>query len=416
MKALEDRIQAALNEGPGLSSWETLIRIFNADREAFYLLASEGVASDAPPRLGELADLARRVRDAVRGSYEIVSSADTAYLAGPHGDRTFIPPNLTESVRDFLCAVDAKGIQDGSGRDYEGTPVSEAEVRFQLGEQKTWERDRRVLQDRLDAAPMILRLDPEDATHLRTQPGYVTFGLKECARRTVLAPTQVFRDLQRAERCPENLRGALAFCGQPRWAVNNQGQGVRPPDGMVFAVYADAEGFVFDWDWVQENPHEPGSPIDCRIRFGDPIELGRDAYLDIPESLPDPEFDWTKVCYSPRGDCIFCYITDDVSFACRISSDLTVFRFLDDREKIAGFKIKNVRRILEEDKNIILNDDPDLLVSLQSVLLATLKGHKDADLRVYDVLIEAFRKVAEPPMVRVPRRDAHRRELAGSRG
>jgi len=54
------------------------------------------------------------------------------------------------------------------------------------------------LQERLDAAPLVLRLDPEDVGHLATQPGYVTFGLVECARKTVLAPTQVFREPNRA--------------------------------------------------------------------------------------------------------------------------------------------------------------------------------------------------------------------------
>src|SRR5262249_48280900 len=156
------------------------------------------------------------------------------------------------------------------------------------------------------------------------------------------------------------------------------GRSVPPPEGMVFVVYADADGYVFDWDWVEENPHEPGCLLDPEIRFGCPIVLGRDASLELPRSLPDPQFDWTQACYSPRGDCIFCYITDDVSYACRINSDLIVFRCLEDKEKITGFKIKNVRRILEEDKDIVLDDGEDFVVSVESALLAVLKGHKEA--------------------------------------
>jgi hypothetical protein len=308
--------------------------------------------------------------------------------------------------------VDGKGTQDAPGKDYEGVAVSEAEARFQLGDRATWEAERRALQKRLDAKPLVLRLDPVDLSHLVTQPGYVTFGLKECARRTVLAPTQVFRELKRGEACPDNLRGALAFCGKPRRAVDNSGRTMPPPEDMVFVVYADAEGYVFDWDWVEENPQEPGCPVGPEIRFGDPIVLGRDVSLELPAPLPEPQFDWREACYSPRGDCIFCYITDDMSYACRINRDLTVFRSLRDRRTITGFKIKNVRRILEEDQDIVLEDDQDLKVSVQSALLATLKGHKEAKVSIYEVFIKAFKKVDDPPMVRVPKRPASPPALA----
>jgi hypothetical protein len=412
MNAVEKRILEALRNSTGASLWESLIALFRADREAFYLLACDGVSAEAPARLVELAELARRVRAAVRGSYQVDSTDDGAYLVGPRVDRTFIPPNLAVEVAAFLRAVDGKGDQDAPGKDYEGTAISEAEARFQLGSRATWEAERRAFQERLDAKPLVLRLDAVDVDHLATQPGYVIFGLKECARRTVLAPTHVFRDLNRGEVCPDNLRGAMAFCGKPRRAVDNFGQSVPPPKGMVFVVYADADSFVFDWDWVEEHPHEPGCPVDPEIRFGSPLDLGRDVSLDLPERLPQPQFDWTQACYSPRGDCIFCYITDDVSYACRINSDLTVFRSLSDRQKITGFKIKNVRRILEDDQDIVLDHDPDLIVSVQSALLATLKGHKDASVRIYEVFIEAFKKVENPPRVRVPKRLARRRELA----
>jgi hypothetical protein len=105
-------------------------------------------------------------------------------------------------------------------------------------------------------------------------------------------------------------------------------------------------------------------------------------------------------------DGIFCYITDDVAYANRITTDLTVFRNLDDHSKITGFKVKNVRRILEENKSIVLNEDPDDEVRVESALLATLKGHKDADMLVYQILIEAFKKVDVPPTVHVPKRPA----------
>jgi len=409
MNAAEQRIVAALGDGADASLWESLMALFREDGEAFYLLACDGVSAESPARLVELAELAKRVREAVRGSYQVESSDDAAHLVGARVERTFIPPNLAGDVVAFLRAVDGKGTQDAPGKDYEGVAISEAEARFQLGDRATWESERSALQERLDAKPLVLRLDEVDVKHLATQPGYVTFGLKELARRTGLAPRQVFRDLKRGEAYPDNLRGGLAFCGKPRRAVDNSGRAVPPPEGMVFVVYADADGYVFDWDWVEENPHGTGCPVDSEIRFNDPIVLGQDASLQLPEHLPDPQFDWTQACYSPRGDCIFCYITDDVSYACRINSDLTVFRSLSDRNKITGFKIKNVRRILEEDQDIVLAHDPDLIVSVQSALLATLKGHREASVRIYEVFIEAFKQVKHPPKVRVP---ARRRELA----
>jgi hypothetical protein len=258
----------------------------------------------------------------------------------------------------------------------------------------------------------MLHLDRGDVDHLATQPGYVTFGLKECACNTILTPTQVFRGLERGEISPDELRDGWAFCGKPFQAVDNNARLTSAPKGMVFVVYADAEGFVFDWDWVGEDPGHAGCPLDCDIRFGNPVVLDGRATLELPEGLPAPRFDWTKPCYSARGDCIFCYIRDEVSYACRINSDLTVFRSLRDRGMVTGFKIKNVRRILEEDQDIVLDEDPDLVVSVQSALLATLKGHREAKVSVYEVFIAAFKKVPDPPTVRVPKRPVGQGALA----
>src|SRR5579871_2216483 len=194
MNTVEQRVLHALGDTPGASLWESLIGLFRADREAFYLLACDGVSAEASARLVELAEQARRVRAAVRGSYQIESSGGRSYIVSPGMEPIFVPSNLVEKVDAFLRAADGKGIQDGPGKDYEGSPVSEAETRFQLGGRASWEADQKSMQARLDARPLVLRLDAEDISHLATQPGYVTFSLKECARRTVLAPTQVFRE------------------------------------------------------------------------------------------------------------------------------------------------------------------------------------------------------------------------------
>ncbi len=277
-----------------------------------------------------------------------------------------------------------------------------------------WEAEPKPSHQGGEPGPLVLRIDPDDVVHLASQPGYVTYGLKECAYRTVRSPVQVFRGLKRGDRCPDELREGWVFCGTPRRAVNNAGQLTAAPDGMVFAVYADREGYVFDWDWVEQEPGRVGYPVNCDIRFGEPCAVSN-ARLELPAELPVPRFDWTKPCYSWRGDCIFCYVSDVPAFACRVNYDLTVFRQIGDPRKITGFKVKNVRRILEEDREIILDNDPDLLVSVEAALLATLKGDKDADVRVYQVIIEAFRMApAPPPNVRVPKKRPQRRRATAN--
>src|SRR3954454_14107373 len=106
MNAAEQRIVAALRDGADASLWESLMALFRADHEAFYLLACDGVSAEAPARLVELAELARRVREAVRGSYQIETSGEACHLAGPRVERTFIPFTLGKEVGAFLRAVD----------------------------------------------------------------------------------------------------------------------------------------------------------------------------------------------------------------------------------------------------------------------------------------------------------------------
>jgi hypothetical protein len=403
MNVVEQRILQALGDAPGASSWESLLAIFRADREAFYLLACDGVSSEAPERLVALAGLARRVRDALRGSYQIESSDGGAHLVGPRVDRTFIPANLVEQVSAFLRAVDGKAIQDLPGKDYEGVAVSEAEVRFQLGDPVTWEAERRALREKLNAKPFVLRLASEDLIHLKTQPAYVTYELLYCARRTVLAPTVVYRGLKRSGDAPPKVNNGWAFFGQPRRAFRNDGSASDAPKDMAFVVFADEDGYVFDWDWIPVDPDKPGYPLGpLDERFEQEIKLSQDADLELPKDLSPGQFDPTKPCYSSRGDCIFCYLTEEESFGQRINADLTVFQSLGTSVH-TGFKIKNIRRILQVNKSIRVSDPPGLLVSVDSVLLATLKRHPEVDVQVYSVLIQAmYQTIQKPPKVEVP--------------
>ncbi len=206
----------------------------------------------------------------------------------------------------------------------------------------------------------------------------------------------------------------MTFCGKPRWTYDGSGQRHPAPADMVYVVYVDQEGFVFDWDWVKGHPEDPGYPIDWPLRFGNPINTSREAALEVPANVADGTFDQNKAAYSERGDCLFCYICDEPAFAHRYNSDLTVFRKFG-TETITGFKVKNVRRICLADQSInfgcldgesmIADAAPELEISVESIFMSTLKGHKEMPVNIYSIIIGAlFRDNRQPPKVTVPKK------------
>lgn len=400
--SIEKRVLAALQSSVQHSPWEDLMLLFQADNEAFYLLACDGVGRRADNRLRELASLAADVCAAVRESYEIEPSENGAQLVSFSGRSQFIPAELVMRVMNFLREIDGKTTATKPGKDWEGTAISDAEARFKLGDESEWGSDRAQLEARRNARPFVLRLDDADKLDISTEPAYVTHELLNCARQTILAPTSVFRGLKRGDDCSERVNEGWAFCGKPRQAFDNDGKPFPAPEGMVYLVYADDEGFVFDWDWVRENPEEAGYPVNWPLRFDRPHQLEQDAVLELPTDLLPVQFDPTKASYSNRGDCIFCYMKNHVSYAERINSDLTVFYRLGGGQ-ITGFKVKNLMRILEQDKSIILSDAPDLTVSVQGALLSTLKGHAETKVEIYEVIIKAIHSSGGPPNVKVPK-------------
>ena len=310
---LNKRISAALQGEEYASPWAELMRLFEVDREGFYLLAAHGSGTQADPRTQQLAALAGNVRSAIAETYEFVPHEDGAELTTYSGAKTFVPGDLVQRVAEFLRAVDGKTSGGGPGRDFIGEAVSEAEVRFKLGDPAVREAERDRLEATRAAKPFVLRLDEEDLRHLASQPAYVIYELANCARRTVLAPTAVYRGLRRGGSAPAHVNDGWAFCGKPREAYRNDGTPMRASDRMVFVVYADAEGYVFDWDWVPEDPGSPGHPLDCDLRFDEPNAMIREVRLDLPRDLQPGRFDPAQACYSSRGDCLFCYITGEES-------------------------------------------------------------------------------------------------------
>jgi hypothetical protein len=406
MTTLERRVSVVLGQGAELQNppWRELIELFRRDREAFYLLACDGASARAPKSVRKLADFAMRTRRIVRTTYRIDQTPSGAsVVASSSGDTLDVSQDIAREVSHFLRAIDGKETTTTSGKDYVGTAVSEAELRFKLGERKEWAADQERLRSERATEPLVLRVDRADVDHLAHQPAYVAYGLQHCARKTVLAPTAVYKGLRRGEGSCEDLVDGFAFCGKPRQSFDNDRNALAAPPGMVYLVFANKDRYVFDWDWVRENPNAPGHPIDVELRFEDPVTLGQNVVLDLPNDLKPGAFDRSKASYSERGDCIFCYMSNEVAFAERINPDLTVFRHMGS-DKITGFKVKNVQRILQRDKSTVLDDAPDITVAVDTILTASLRLQQDASVEFYMVLIRALHKsVSEPPKVRLPK-------------
>lgn len=143
MTDLEMRVRRGLGSdwNAGLSPWEGLMRLYESDSEAFYLLACDGVR-DGDEVTRPLADLAQRVRAAVRSTYSVEQQdgSEDAAIKPHSGEPLAVPRPLLARVKSFLLEIDGKGAGDRPGKDYEGCLVSEAEVRFKLGERATWDR------------------------------------------------------------------------------------------------------------------------------------------------------------------------------------------------------------------------------------------------------------------------------------
>ena len=226
MTDLEMRVRRGLGSdwSAALSPWEGLMRLYEADREAFYLLACDGVR-DGDEVIRPLAHLAQRVRAAVRGTYRVEQQAGSENAAiKPHsGEPLAVPGSLLARVKSFLLEIDGKGTSGTPGKDYEGRPASEAEVRFKLGESAACDREQARILARRDAKPLVLKLAKADLRSLAHQPGYVIHGLFHCARKTVLSPTAVYRGLKRGDKAPPRVANGWAICGKPNRAYDNEG-------------------------------------------------------------------------------------------------------------------------------------------------------------------------------------------------
>jgi hypothetical protein len=387
-----------LARGKQPANLQTLMDLFRQDRELFFTLAVVGVPLDAEPWAVKLARLAARLRGVVRRGYALVKDAKSGETQLQGGtDRLSLGDADEQEVAAFLRQLNGTAKGDTPGKDYAGAEISEAEAFFGLGDPESWEADRRRLEQRVGAKPLVLRLDETDRKAVTGgAPAYTVYGLRYSATKLVQTAAVLYRGLRR----DGWLQQGFAFSGRLPKAFDNAGRPVSPPEGMVYVVYADPEGYVFDWDWVLEAPGKPGHPIDWKDRFpGRPETAVPEAVLVGVDDVSPAQFDSRKAWPSPRGDCIFCYFSDDFAFADRINNDLTVFRSVATNEP-TGFKIKNVHKILED--GFAQVGAPDLEVGVQAFLLETFRRNPKSDIRVYSLLIEAwFRRAthADPPKI-----------------
>lgn len=221
-------------------------------------------------------------------------------------------------------------------------------------------------------------------------------------KKTILAPTAVYRGLKRSSDAPATLRDGWAICGKPSRAYDNEGRAEPAPPGMLYMVFADKDGFVFDWDWVAEDPDTLGHPLNMELRFGDLVQESRELVLDLPEYQVSGQFDATKPIWSRTGDCVFCYMKDEPSFAERINEDLTVFYSLHERSEVTGFKIKNVQHILAEEQELNLSDAPGLMVLILPILRRTQVDHQDLTTKLYELIIRVLVNVKMTSSVSTP--------------
>jgi hypothetical protein len=371
---------------------ESLLELYRADRELFFALACVGVPADAAVWAVQLADLAARVRTVVRQGYAVEEPEGTNPVIRSGGERIPFGAEKRPEILGFLHELNGTGVKE-PGKDYAGAEVSEEEVLFGLGEPGNWQAEQERVASRMSARPLVLRLDEQDRLAVvGGMPGYVYHGLRRSAAKLVQSATVMYPGLRREGR----MQNGFAFCGRLRQAFDNEGRAIPAPDGMVYVVYADPDGYVFDWDWVKESPHHPGYPIDTDLRFSrNPQSPAREAVLVGVDALSPPKpFDPRLAWYSRRGDCIFCYFSEEFAYAERINNDLTVFRSCATDEP-TGFKIKNVERMLEEE-TVHLNA-PGLRVDITTFLFATVQRNPETRVEVYSVLIEAWMRRAGIP-------------------
>jgi hypothetical protein len=308
--------------------------LYAADPDALFLLAIQGVGEGAPIAARNFEWLARTLSVLVRDSFTIATGAQQHYAAGNRGGFLALD-GRQEDIR-FV-----QGLYTGGPYASKGEPLtrSKACLDFFL-EDHPW--------DDAVRGGRLLRIATDDAEAiLGGLPRYQHESLLDCAREVVRSPAAVYAGLRHEGSL---ATGGFAFCGVPSRRRMNDGSFQPPPADFTFVVFADPEGYVFDWDWVPASKENPAIPRDVDDRFRGaalPATHGEFILGNVIQRGPAP-FISRHPWLSLRGDCVFWYREEVESYAAREDEYLTVFYRLDgDTTKAVGLKLKVASRLVK---------------------------------------------------------------------
>lgn len=353
---------------------KTLMSMYQKDRNAFFELAQTPVSSAQDEHEQMLIELAAEIRRALAEGFEFLKTTPhDVSISSASGSIDFIDVDVA-ALEQFMNDLNGSGSQMTQRG---GRITSNAELVFKLGDESTWASVLRENEVLASHKPIELYLQPGELGALTSgMPPYVVHSLRYCAQKTVQAPTSVFRGLRTAAQFQE----ARAYCGRPRFAVDNNGNHIAPPERKIYVVFSDSTGHVFDWDWVEEDADYPGKPLEFSSRFVEEIPLAEATILNLPDISTVPKFNSQQAWYSSTGDCIFWYFSDSIAYAQWVNDDLTVFRSLDD-ELVTGFKLKNIESIIDDVPHVRdrPKDDAVMAVLAASFLRQVEQGQSRKD-------------------------------------
>lgn len=330
----------------GRSDAVALLDLHDSDEGLFYELGCMGVDENADESVRSLAALAMNFRSALVRGYRLSERGDALVVIprGHAGVEVCFPAASALRARELLLRLEGVSVIDRPTKNLRGTPVSEAEVTYKLGERGSHGRLHADLAERSEKKPHVFRLDPGDVAALRSQPAYATYELTRCATKVLHTPSAAFEGLRRNG----PLAKGRAWCGRLRWTYDEQGRRQPAPQDHVFLVYTTADNFVFDWDWVVADTNNPDLPRGWEARFTKRIQVPfADAVIEGVEDLRPGQFSAAAAAYSNRGDCVFFYFEEAAATARWIDDNLTEFTSIDGG-RLVGCKLKNIKSILSD--------------------------------------------------------------------
>jgi hypothetical protein len=392
----------------------TLRSIYDADPELLYLLATTD-ANDHSSEWTAAQRQARTLSVMLRDGYEVSTRGGQYVVEGTRGGWLVLDDPIVD--RRFIDSLFKGG---GQKKTLQGNEVSDGYIDFRL---KAFPWDEEIRRS------LLFRLAAQDATAvLGGLPAYQRFELLDCVRQVVQAPSAVFDGVK-----TDSPRNAMVFCGKPNKSWRNDGRSSSPRDGYVYVVYCEGDtGYVYDWDWVQEDSVQKGLPINWKGRFGPRATAPQwgDVALGMIRNARSTHFAPGAFWCSITGDCVFHYVNDAESYAVRIDPFITGFKDFDTHRSV-GFKLKAVSRLLARVRfferttgaEFVVEVDPNTYeVTISALMHAWIDEYTHPSRQIVEVLpfFERMQQVQEligqlddAAKVAVPRVVLERAESAG---